>query len=110
MFGNHTGRRMKNHSGRKHCGSGLGRGQRGRCKAGNGTPYQNNSYGMDTMNWNRELENRFDDNSLTGTESLDKIEGVCPLCKNHCPLSAPKCIKGQTYVSALKSGEKKLEI
>ena len=27
----------------------------------------------------------------------DTTEGFCPLCKKHCPLSAPSCPKGEAY-------------
>lgn len=29
------------------------------------------------------------------------IEDLCPLCKNHCPLSAPSCKKGEAYAASL---------
>lgn len=112
MFGNHIGRRSKKHSGSNFCGSGRGRGQRGRCKAVTGSGYQNNIHTMDAVNWNSNLykDNSFDENSFVAVNSLDKIEGVCPLCKNHCPLSAPKCVKGQAYAAKLKSGDNNFEI
>lgn len=28
-------------------------------------------------------------------------DGLCPLCKNHCPLSAPSCPRGQAYAAGL---------
>lgn len=30
----------------------------------------------------------------------DTTEGFCPLCKNHCPLSAPSCPKGEAYAAS----------
>jgi hypothetical protein len=29
------------------------------------------------------------------------MDGVCPLCRNRCPLSEPKCSKGEAFVASL---------
>jgi hypothetical protein len=28
--------------------------------------------------------------------------GVCPLCEQHCPLSAPSCPKGEAYAARVR--------
>jgi|GEM_PF-1928485 len=37
--------------------------------------------------------------AAAGTATAEPQGGVCPLCKNHCPLSAPGCRRGAAYAA-----------
>jgi len=34
---------------------------------------------------------------------MGEAEAVCPLCENHCPLSAPSCKQGRAYAASARN-------
>nr|WP_319582656.1 hypothetical protein [uncultured Pseudodesulfovibrio sp.] len=36
------------------------------------------------------------------TASFGPNAGFCPLCSQHCPLSAPSCPKGEAYAARMR--------
>ena len=47
---------------------------------------------------------RMEDGSDKRQEDLENGEQFCPLCKNHCNLSAPKCKRGKEYAERAGGG------
>ncbi len=55
--------------------------------------------------WKMEAKSKDHRVDAIGAERNTSILGtVCPLCKNHCPVDAPSCKKGEAYAASLQRG------
>ena len=79
-----------------------GRGGRG-CKMGL------RGYDMPEQDARQEMQAQAPQGAPRGMEA--EQPGVCPICKNHCPLSDPGCDKGKAYAFSMQSGaEEKINV
>jgi hypothetical protein len=115
--------------GRGRSGKGFGRGQgRGQNRSGNDFGY-GQGWGNGFGPCYGQSQERFDDfgqsrmgrgpcgmglnrfrpgrggafrQAMDTTDGFGPEAGVCPLCEQHCPLSAPSCPKGEAYAARMR--------